>query len=173
MSRQRGIQRTNNRYSGSMEWYTPSWLLERIADFYDGAYFDPCPPSHGVIRDNGLLTSWKGERVFCNPPYGKPIAAWIRKAMTEPTRELILLVPAYTDTQWFSPLYGHTICFVRGRIRFEYLGKSDKQAPHPSVLVYRGRRHKAFADSFSDLGPVLRTYRPKRDAQPTLLEVSA
>lgn len=170
MGKARAIQRNNNKHQGTMEWYTPSWLLQRIVDFYGGTYYDPCPASQGVIRENGLMGSWQGKRVFCNPPYGKPIAAWIRKAMTESAREVILLVPAYTETQWFAPLYGHTLCFMRGRVRFMVNGMMPKDAPHPSVLVYRGRRHKAFADAFSDLGPVLRTYRPKRDAQPTLLE---
>lgn len=172
MSSRRALQRTDNQYSGTMEWYTPQWLLARIADFYGGGYFDPCPASEGVIRENGLMGSWKGERVFCNPPYGKPIAAWIRKAMTEPAREVILLVPAYTETQWFAPLYAHTLCFLAGRVEFTRHNQPIR-APHPSVLVYRGRRCRQFADAFSDLGPIVRTYRAKRDPQPVLLEVVA
>jgi hypothetical protein len=152
-----------------MEWYTPSWLLERIQAFYGGAYFDPCPASLGVIRENGLLGNWTSQRVFCNPPYGKPIAAWVRKAMTDPVKECILLVPAYTETRWFAPLYDHTICFIHGRVQFERYGVKRENAPHPSVLVYRGRRYKQFAEAFADLGPVLRTYQPRKPKQPQLL----
>ena len=172
MSHRTSIQRNGNRWAGTSEWYTPGWLLERIAAFYGGSYFDPCPASHGVIRENGLAGSWQGKRVYVNPPYGKAIEPWIRKAMTEPAREIILLVPAYTETRWFAPLYAHTLCFVSGRIRFEYRGKSEQPAPHPSVLVYRGRRHGKFAEAFADLGPVVRTYRQKQDPRPRLLEVS-
>lgn len=169
MSRATAIQRTNNQYAGTMEWYTPAWLLERVAAFYGGSYYDPCPASLGTIRENGLLASWGGKGgVFCNPPYGKPIAAWVRKAMTEPVRELILLVPAYTETRWFAPLYGHTICFVHGRVQFERYGQKRENAPHPSVLVYRGRRWRQFADAFCDLGPILRTAVPMRQAHASL-----
>ena len=174
MSVQRGVQRTNNQYRGSMEWYTPRWLVARIAAFLDDGWYDPCPASHGKVCENGLVASWKGKRVFCNPPYGRDIVPWVRKAMTEPAHEIILLVPAYTDTQWFSPLYSHSICFVHGRLYFHRPnGQQDTRTPHPSVLVYRGRRYRQFADAFSDLGPIMRTYRAKRDAQPRLLEVPA
>ena len=173
MSHRTSVHRNDNRWAGTPEWYTPRWLLARIADFYGGSYFDPCPASQGVIQDNGLIGCWRGKQVYCNPPYGRDIVPWVRKAMTEPAREIILLVPAYTETHWFSPLYDHTICFVRGRIWFEYMGGKGRPAPHPSVLVYRGRRWRKFADAFSDLGPILRTAQPMRDAQPRLLEVPA
>jgi len=28
---------------------------------------------------DGLLQDWQGHTVFCNPPYGRKIAAWVRK----------------------------------------------------------------------------------------------
>lgn len=167
MSRATALQRNNNRYGGTMECYTPPWLMERVAAFYDGAMYDPCPASEGIIVENGLVMSWRGKRVYCNPPYGKPIRPWIIKAMTEPALEVILLVPAYTETQWFAPLYEHSLCFLRGRFYFIRGGK-PVHAPHPSVLVYRGQRFRAFAEAFADLGPVLRTYRPMRDEQTSL-----
>ena len=173
MSKALALQRHDNRYVGTMEWYTPPWLLERIVAFYGGNYLDPCPASSGVVRENGLTGNWRGQSVYVNPPYGKPIKSWIIKAMTEPCREVILLVPAYTETAWFAPLYAHTLCFIRGRVQFLKRGVLPTNAPHPSVLVYRGRRYRQFAEAFADLGPILRTYRPKRDAQPALLEVFA
>ena len=157
-----------------MEWYTPSWLIERIADFYGGAYYDPCPASQGVVVESGLFGDWTGKRVFCNPPYGNPIKPWIVKAMTEPCREVMLLVPANTETAWFAPLYAHTLCFIRGRVQFRKHGSQrGENAPHPSVLVYRGRRYRQFAEAFSDLGPILRTYQPMRDKQPVLISAAS
>src|SRR5690242_17516977 len=130
----RGTQRAQRAYAASPEWYTPGRLLERIREFYGGAYFDPCPPSHGVVAVSGLAIPWTGS-VYVNPPYGRDIAPWIRKAMSEPLRECILLVPAYTETQWFAPLYEHTLCFITGRIYFELPDGSEAQrTPHASVL---------------------------------------
>jgi len=174
MGKATALQRLNNRWRATPEWYTPAWLLQRIADFYGGTYYDPCPASQGVVAESGLFGDWKGKRVYCNPPYGRGIEPWIIKAATDPAREVILLVPAYTDTKWFAPLFAYDLCFIKGRVYFEVMGKKGEHpAPHPSVLVYRGRRHRQFADAFSDLGPIMRTYRSKRDAQPHLLEVSA
>lgn len=135
----------------SPEWYTPSDLLAEVRAFLGADYFDPCPASGGRLRSNGLSVSWAGERVYCNPPYGRAISAWIRKALTEPVAEVILLVPARTDTAWFQALFQHTICFLRGRLRFS---GAVSGAPFPSALVYRGPRFQAFAAAFGHRGPV-------------------
>jgi len=31
-------------------------------------------------KDDGLAQSWDGERVFCNPPYGRGLKHWVKKA---------------------------------------------------------------------------------------------
>ena len=169
MSHRTALQRNGNRWASTPEWYTPSWLLDRIAAFLGDGWYDPCPASFGKAGENGLAVSWAGKRVYCNPPYGKPVEAWVVKAMTEPVREAIMLLPAYTETRWFAPLFGHTLLFVRGRVRFEYLGQTGQPAPHPSVLVYRGRRWRKFAEAFADVGPVVRTHQPHQAKQPQLL----
>lgn len=139
-----------------------------------GEFTDPCPALHGqALKQNGLLLPWAG-RVYVNPPYGRDIVPWIEKAMTEPVEELILLVPAYTDTRWFRPLFAHSICFVHGRINFE---KPDApggstRAPHPSVLVYRGPRAEKFATHFARLGTVMWQAQPMSQPQPSLWEVA-
>lgn len=71
--------------SKSDEWTTPQ-------DFFDALNreflfnLDPCatPESAKCKRfftkeDDGLARSWKGKRVFCNPPYGRAIGAWVEK----------------------------------------------------------------------------------------------
>lgn len=147
-------QRTALMSSATPEWYTPSWLHERISAFLGAEMYDPCAqPSEQVIglagRENGLSVAWRG-RVFCNPPYGRGIGAWIRKALTEPLDEVILLVPARTDTAWFQPLFDHTILFIRGRLYFSEGGR----ATFPSALVYIGPRRDAFTSAFCDLGRI-------------------
>ena len=140
--------------SASVEWYTPEWLHQRALAFLGGEVYDPCAkPAQTSVglagRANGLATTWRG-RVFLNPPYGRGIGVWVRKALTEPLDEAILLVPARTDTAWFQPLFNHSILFICGRLHFSEGGP----ATFPSALVYIGRRREAFASAFADLGRV-------------------
>lgn len=156
-----------NRAYGSPDYYTPKWILERVERFL-GEYHDPCPARYNKpLADNGLAQTWKGN-VFCNPPYGAFIAPWIRKVVTEPVDELLLLVPAATDASWFAPLFEYTICFISGRIYFTKPDKSEARAPHASVLVYRGPRVDEFTEEFSDIGAVMRTIASKRPSQAQL-----
>lgn len=139
--------------SASDRWFTPPDLLSEIQTFLGGDYYDPCPAREAGERiDSGLWQTWRG-RVFVNPPYGRVIGRWIVKAMTEPVDELVLLVPARTDTAWFQPLYDHTICFIRGRLRFS---GSKENAPFPCALVYRGPRVEAFCAAFAHRGVIVR-----------------
>lgn len=64
----------------------------------------------------------RGGAVFCNPPYGREVGKWVRKAYEEAQRgaTVVLLIPARTDTTYFHDyIYGRAeIRFVRGRLRF-------------------------------------------------------
>lgn len=138
--------------SASDRWFTPPDLLAEIRAFLGGTFFDPCPPREAGERiESGLWLPWRG-CVFVNPPYGRVIGRWIVKAMTEPVDELVLLVPARTDAAWFQSCFEHTICFVRGRLRFS---GATENAPFPSALVYRGPRPQAFAEAFAHRGSVM------------------
>lgn len=87
-------------------------------------------------EDNGLLQSWAGERVWCNPPYSG-LDAWLRKAWQEypDTRGIVMLLPANrVEQKWWqdhvepyrdrpgSPL---TVEFLPGRMRFIKPGQTD------------------------------------------------
>lgn len=82
-----------------------------------------------------------GSRVFCNPPYGKAIGDWVRKAYEEGHKEntlVVMLIPARTDTRYFHDYIQHRaeVRFVRGRLKF---GGQNNSAPFPSmVVVFRG-----------------------------------
>ena len=157
---------------GSPERYTPEWLMQRVAAFLGPDYYDPCPASFGNIAENGLALTWRG-RVWLNPPYSAAIRPWVRKAMTEPVTELLMLVPCCTDTAWFQPLWAHSLCFISGRVKFRRPDGKMTSIPIATVLVYRGRRRKAFEAAFADLGPIVRVTQPRRNRQPTLLEAIA
>ena len=75
--------------------------------------------------------------VFLNPPYGRCIGAWARKAL-EASRKgatVVMLVPARTDTAWFHDVAMHPdadVWFVRGRLKF---GGSKNVAPFGNIVV--------------------------------------
>lgn len=90
---------------------------------------------------DGLAQPWAGERVWCNPPYGRGIGAWTAKAAQREASLTVLLVPSRTDTAWWQDHVigaGAEVRFLRGRLRF--VG-SHHSAPFASaLLVYRERR---------------------------------
>lgn len=94
---------------------------------------------------DGLSQSWDGYgAVFCNPPYGREIGSWVKKAYEEHARTgvtVVLLIPARTDTSYFHDyIYGKAeIRFIRGRLKFmDENGESENPAPFPSmVVIYR------------------------------------
>ena len=90
---------------------------------------------HFTVGADGLRQSWHG-RVYMNPPYGRPIAAWIAKLVDEvgagQVTAAIALVPARTDTAWFRRLDGWPVAFWHGRLRF---GQAPHAAPFPSAVV--------------------------------------
>ena len=85
---------------------------------------------------DSLKQEWTGT-VWCNPPYGRQIGKWIKKA-AESNATVVMLIHARTDTAWFHDyIYGKAeIRFIRGRLRF---GGSKINAPFPSmVVIFRG-----------------------------------
>jgi phage N-6-adenine-methyltransferase len=87
-------------------------------------------------RDDGLRQRWAG-RVWCNPPYGRAISHWLKKAWESAqageTEVVVCLVPARTDTKWW---HDYAACgeyrFLAGRVRF---GGAAHNAPFPSAVV--------------------------------------
>lgn len=93
-----------------------------------------------------------GERVFCNPPYGKEIGKWVQKSLEEsrkPNTLVVMLIPARTDTRYFHDfIYGRAeIRFIRGRLKF---GNSKTSAPFPSMVVIFKNKEEKSNESDSD-----------------------
>lgn len=82
-------------------------------------------------KENGLLQDWNNEMVWCNPPYGRKIGEWVKKASKN---KVVMLLPARTDTKWFHEyIYNKAeIRFIKGRLKF---GNSVNSAPFPSMIV--------------------------------------
>ena len=58
-----------------------------------------------TLQTDGLIQSWKGERVWCNPPYSD-LASWVRKAwvaMGDGCELVVMLAPANrTEQRWWQ-----------------------------------------------------------------------
>ena len=138
---------TNAIYSSnSDEWATPQQFFDKLNNEFHFT-LDPCANADNhkcseyfTKDDNGLLQSWGGHSVFCNPPYSK-ISDWVRKCYEEGHKDnttVVCLIPARTDTRYFHNYILHRaeIRFVKGRLKF---GDGKGTAPFPSMLViYRG-----------------------------------
>lgn len=92
-------------------------------------------------EDNALVQDWRGERVWCNPPYGREQRAFIVKAAKLEADVSVLLIPSRTDTAvWHDYIFPMAeIRFLRGRIKFEGAASS---APFPSALVIFWRQNE-------------------------------
>lgn len=123
----------------SSEWETPQALFDALhAEF--GFTLDPCAttenakcPRYFTKEGDGLAQSWDGEVVFLNPPYGRGMDEWVRKA-AEAKATVVCLLPSRTDVRWFHDyVYGKAeIRFLRGRLKF---GGGKNSAPFPSMVV--------------------------------------
>lgn len=132
-------------YSSSKtdDWATPQDVFDLLNDSFHFT-LDPAASesNHKCSRyftkkQDGLKQSWKDEVVFCNPPYGREIGKWVKKAWEEHQNnhvKIVMLLPARTDTKWFHEYIYHKadIEFIKGRLKF---GTSKNSAPFPSMIV--------------------------------------
>ena len=123
------------------EWATPqSYFDEQNARWQFTLDVCATPENAKCARyytraDDGLAQSWAGERCWMNPPYGRVIGDWMRKAYEESQRGalVVCLVPARTDTAWWHDYAAKgDVTFIRGRLKF---GGGKNSAPFPSALV--------------------------------------
>ena len=137
--------------SKNMCWCTPpDFFAELDREFH----FELDPAStdknakcakHFTPDDDGLKQDWGGYCVFCNPPYGRAIADWVRKGYEEsrkPGTTVVMLIPSRTDTAYFHDwIFGKAseVRFLRGRLKFTDEDRNGEYAaPFPSaVIVWR------------------------------------
>ena len=156
--------------AATTDWRTPVEVVDLLHVLWGGKpSIDPCAsrnaPKSELIADvnffggspaqDGLLTPWNGT-AFVNPPFGD-LAAWVEKARHEHAKrrtQVVLLLPARTDTRYWHDHISHSaaICFWRGRMRF--LG-ATASAPFPTALVYWGSRPWDFHCVFSPRGMIV------------------
>ena len=121
-------------------WATPVWFFE----YYNNIFrfdLDVCASAENAKceifyteEDDGLSQEWGGN-CWMNPPYGREIIHWMRKAYESSLSgaTVVCLVPARTDTKWWHEYaMKGDIEFIRGRLKF---GDAKNSAPFPSAVV--------------------------------------
>ena len=129
--------------TGNIVAETPKYLFDKISSIFNFS-LDVCAlpenakcESYYTPKDDGLSKPWRGG-VWCNPPYGREISSWVKKAYEESQKEynsfVLMLLPARTDTRWWwEYVQGKaTLFFIKGRVKF---GDHNVGAPFPSVLA--------------------------------------
>ena len=129
---------------------TPQDFFDKLNDVYRFT-LDPCAneqnhkcetwfgPGSPYALD-GLAESWAGHKVFMNPPYGREIVKWVRKAYQEHKQHGILIIgllPSRTGPKWFHNWVYHKaeLIFLEGRLKF---GDGEGSAPFDSLLAKWG-----------------------------------
>ena len=132
--------------SKSNEWTTPIDFYNQLNKEFNFT-LDPCCTKDNAKcnkfytkDDDGLSKDWSNEIVFMNPPYGREIKYWGRKAYIESLKGAVVvcLIPARTDTiYWHDYIFPHAkdIRFLKGRLRFVKGNKIGDAAPFPSAVV--------------------------------------
>ncbi len=128
--------------SRTEEWATPLYVFKFLNEEFD-FQIDVCATTENAKcklffdkPTDGLKQDWSPYRCWMNPPYGKEISKWMKKAYYESQRGalVVCLVPARTDTKWWHDwaMKAAEIRFVVGRISF---GDGTQPAPFPSCIV--------------------------------------
>tara|TARA_Y100000593_G_C4105908_1_gene235554 strand:+ start:90 stop:530 length:441 start_codon:yes stop_codon:yes gene_type:complete len=131
--------------SKSNEWGTPQDLFDKLNKEFSFT-LDPCATSENAKcdkyytkEDDGLSKSWGGEIVFMNPPYGREIGRWVKKAYEESLKGAVVvcLIPARTDTKYYHDyIFPYAkIKFIKGRVKFDNGTGELNPAPFPSAIV--------------------------------------
>ena len=130
--------------SETSEWATPQDVFDELdAEF--GFTLDVCATvdnakceRYFTAEVDGLAQDWT-DVCWMNPPYGREIGRWVRKAYESAQNgaTVVCLVPARTDTAWWHDYCARgEVRLLRGRLKF---GAATNSAPFPSAVVVFGR----------------------------------
>lgn len=133
--------------SATDDWSTPQDFFDAMNAEYGPFDLDVCASDENAkcamyftrstdgLAQNWKLTATRKIRCWMNPPYGRGIGDWVKKAYDESQKGclVVCLLPARTDTKWFHDYCTRgTIQFIRGRLKF---GGAKNSAPFPSMVV--------------------------------------
>lgn len=127
--------------SAKLDWATPQSLFDRLHQEFEFTV-DVCANQENAkckvyydLEQDGLSQEWIGI-AWMNPPYGRGIDRWIRKAHESSMNGCVCvcLVPVRSDTRWW---HDHVMKAFEIRLltrRLSFQGSSNK-APFPAAIV--------------------------------------
>ena len=141
--------------SDTDQWATPQLLFNKLDKIFDFT-LDVCADEDNKkcqdfysIEDDGLAQEWRGV-CWMNPPYGRAMGSWMRKAYESSVHNnatVVRLVPARPDTKWWqSYATKGEMFFIKGRLKF---GMATSSAPFPSAIVVFRPRISDVLEGFS------------------------
>ena len=143
-------------------WTTPKALTKGIVKFleyckeidWQGQFYDldscanefntQVPENYITEQENALAVDWRGERVWCNPPYSRGnVDCFVGKTITEcqkGQKDVIMLLNVDPSTKYFKQIIQHAKAIVYvtcGRISFVKTSDNQiKSSPlKPSMFV--------------------------------------
>lgn len=125
-------------------WATPQYVFDILNKEFN-FQLDVCADDSNHKCDryftretDGLSQEWNG-RCWMNPPYGREIGKWVKKAYESAKNGAVVvcLLPARTDTRWWTEyvMKASELRFIAGRLKF---GDAKASAPFPSVIAIFG-----------------------------------
>jgi site-specific DNA-methyltransferase (adenine-specific) len=128
------------------DWETPQYLFDELNREFHFT-LDVCATEENAKctrflspEDDGLWHCWYRAICWMNPPYGRGIDAWIRKAHDEVEYRratVVGLLPARTDAKWFHDYVWHQaeIRFIKGRLEFRGTGWEKRNRPRFASMI--------------------------------------
>ena len=158
--------------TGNIEWYTPPQYIESARKVMGTIDCDPCTSTFAqkvvgathyyTIDTDGLAHPWNGTG-WMNPPYtARIVSKFVDKLLGHLSNgdvtQAIMLTHNNADTAWFhkAAMRCSRACFTRGRVRFYDERGRGNSPTHGHTFMYFGRRHRRFAEEFSQYGWVVR-----------------
>lgn len=126
------------------DWATPPELYKELDDEFHFTV-DVCASDWNHKHDNyftkeqdGLKQDWTKHTCFMNPPYGKALEDWMKKAYesSQAGATVVCVVPSSTDLHWWHEyaLKGE-IRYIRKRPKFIHRDGTKTNVFFPTAIV--------------------------------------
>ena len=144
--------------SDDMTWETPHNIFNKLDNEFNFT-LDVCAlaetakcKKYYTPDTDGLKQEWNGT-CWMNPPYGRQIGEWLKKAYEESLKgnTIVCLIPSRTDTKYWHDycMKASEIRFVKGRLKF---GNATNSAPFPSAVIVFNKGNNPLVVSTYDIG---------------------
>lgn len=128
--------------AGMYEWETPQDLFDTLNREFNFT-IDVCASEENKKlsnffseEDDALSKNWSGT-CWMNPPYGRTIAKWVKKAYQESLTgtTVVCLLPSRTETLWWwNYCMKGEIRFIKGRLKFGGRNTKGEYVRYPATF---------------------------------------